>query len=171
MNTTPWKDLADLLGTAAIVASLIFVGMQLMLDRDTALADAITEQTNSYQYWADLVNSNADVWQRGLAGDQLTAADANRFYSLAAAYEMLYASAFERSQFVGGNPPARYATQWALQVHQNPGLMRYWRNSRQAMEKVRQLSNYDELRTSPYDVAWERVVNEQLGKIENLDSQ
>ena len=64
-------------------------------------------------------------------------------------------------------PAAQYATQWALQVHKNPGLMRFWKNSWRVMEAVRQLSNYQELGTSPYDVAWKRVVNEQLVKIQN----
>ena len=39
MKTTSWKDLAELVGIAAIVASLIFVGLELQQSRAVALAE------------------------------------------------------------------------------------------------------------------------------------
>ena len=38
MNPTNWKDIAELLGIAAIVASLVFVGLQMKQSHDIALA-------------------------------------------------------------------------------------------------------------------------------------
>ena len=39
MNKTNWKDIAELIGIAAIVASLVFVGMQMQQDRVHARAE------------------------------------------------------------------------------------------------------------------------------------
>jgi hypothetical protein len=39
MNTTHWKDVAELIGIAAIVASLVFVGMQMRQDRVLARSE------------------------------------------------------------------------------------------------------------------------------------
>jgi len=39
LKTTSWKDLAELVGIAAIVASLIFVGLELQQSRAVALAE------------------------------------------------------------------------------------------------------------------------------------
>ena len=46
MKTTSWKDIAELIGIAAIVASLIFVGLQLKQSQEIAIA-------NQYQAWAE----------------------------------------------------------------------------------------------------------------------
>ena len=40
MKTTDWKAVAELFGIAAIVISLIFVGVQLQLDRQVAVVEA-----------------------------------------------------------------------------------------------------------------------------------
>jgi hypothetical protein len=39
LNTTNWKDVAELIGIAAIVASLIFVGLQMKQSHEIAIAD------------------------------------------------------------------------------------------------------------------------------------
>jgi hypothetical protein len=39
MNNTNWKDIAELIGIAAIVASLVFVGLQMQQDRVHARAE------------------------------------------------------------------------------------------------------------------------------------
>ena len=39
MASNQWKELADLVGTGAIVASLIFVGLQMRQSHEIAIAD------------------------------------------------------------------------------------------------------------------------------------
>ena len=39
MKSTNWKDIAELVGISAIVASLLFVGLELKQSRDVALAE------------------------------------------------------------------------------------------------------------------------------------
>jgi hypothetical protein len=44
-----WKDIAELIGIAAIVASLIFVGLQMKQSHDIALADQYQSRSESTQ--------------------------------------------------------------------------------------------------------------------------
>jgi len=45
MKKTDWKDTAELIGIAAIVASLVFVGMQMKQSQDIALSQASQART------------------------------------------------------------------------------------------------------------------------------
>jgi hypothetical protein len=47
LKSTNWKDTAELIGIAAIVASLIFVGWQMKQDRDIALAATYQERASA----------------------------------------------------------------------------------------------------------------------------
>lgn len=78
MKFEQWNEIAELVGTDAVVASLIFVGLQLQqtqqqLQQDQKIA---TAEMNS-SYVANLIESNnaiadnIDVWLRGNAGEEL----------------------------------------------------------------------------------------------------
>ena len=47
MKSASWKDIAELVGTAAIVASLIFVGLEMRQTRVIAMAAAFQARTDS----------------------------------------------------------------------------------------------------------------------------
>ena len=47
MKKTDWKDIAELIGIAAIVASLIFVGLQMKQDQQIAVAQLFAETDDS----------------------------------------------------------------------------------------------------------------------------
>lgn len=55
MKPTNWKYVAELIGLFAIVASLIFVGLQLLLDRQVAIAD-------QYSHRAELRLMTVQAW-------------------------------------------------------------------------------------------------------------
>lgn len=63
MKTTSWKDIAELIGIAAIVASLIFVGLELQQNREIAIADARDETTAGFRE-LNFARMNSDwYWQ------------------------------------------------------------------------------------------------------------
>jgi hypothetical protein len=75
MNSTQWRQVAEATGVAAIVASLVFVGLQIRQEDDIArleLIDRSTEQQRDLQIW---ITENSDVWTRGCAGSELSDAD------------------------------------------------------------------------------------------------
>ena len=47
MKSTNWKDVAELIGIAAIVASLIFVGLQMKQSQDIAIAASFQARTTT----------------------------------------------------------------------------------------------------------------------------
>ena len=84
MKNSSWKDYAEIFGIAAIVASLIFVGLQMRQDRVIAVADVQASLLESYVEIRSDINQNAEVWYKGLAGGQLSDTDAIIFSNLAA---------------------------------------------------------------------------------------
>ncbi len=75
MKSVSWKDIAELLGMAAIVASLIFVGMQLRQERDIVRRESRTDFVASTVEIGRLFSDNRSVWLKGLSGDSLTEED------------------------------------------------------------------------------------------------
>ena len=82
MKLGKWKDFAELVGIASIVATLLFVALQLELSRRTGnSARMLAEAANRIEL-TNSINDNADVWVKGLAGDELTSAEAQIFENL-----------------------------------------------------------------------------------------
>ena len=72
MNKTNWKDIAELIGISAIVASLVFVGFQLKQSQDIAIADGLISIMFASIEINDQLNEHADIWIKGSAGEELT---------------------------------------------------------------------------------------------------
>jgi hypothetical protein len=75
VKTEGWKGTAELLGMAALVASLVFVGMELRQSQQVALNEAACTTASWYFETRAEVNENAEVWSKGNAGEQLSAAE------------------------------------------------------------------------------------------------
>ena len=65
------KNIAELIGMVAIVASLIFVGFQLQQDRSIAEAEFLTTDQGLEIEFAQLVQNSPGAWRKGLAGEEL----------------------------------------------------------------------------------------------------
>ena len=77
-----WKSIAEFVGIAAIVASLIFVGLQLRQDRQLALAENAADFDDTMIEYANVIRENREVWLRGLDGAELSPQDQVIFESL-----------------------------------------------------------------------------------------
>ena len=75
LKSASWKDIAEFVGIAAIVASLIFVGIELQQSREIAIADIYQQRTamiidaNTIQLTSDSVQH---VLRKYRAGDPLS---------------------------------------------------------------------------------------------------
>ncbi len=58
MNTASWKDIAELIGIAAIVASLVFVGLQMKQSHEIALSEIYQQRTTAVAEWNMSLASN-----------------------------------------------------------------------------------------------------------------
>lgn len=76
MKTIDWKGIAELIGIAAIVASLIFVGMQMRQAQQIAIADGYSELSSSTFSRSDLISAHSHLISKVNRDDQLTDAEA-----------------------------------------------------------------------------------------------
>ncbi len=156
-------DWLQALGLFGVLGGLIFVGLQLLLDRQVALNEGTEAATSNRQYWAELVNTNAEVWVKGLAGDPLSTTEAVRFDALASAREMIYFNSFSRAGRGGSNqPPQRFVIEAAWELHGNPGFLKWWREARSRLDTTRQ-------RLDLPDTSWGTAVKEELQRLESED--
>ena len=86
MNFERWKDIAELIGLAAVVASLVFVGLELRQSERTAQLELITKLRDANTTVKVLIAEHADIWSRGCVGGDLSPADQVRFASIYGVY-------------------------------------------------------------------------------------
>ena len=124
MGNSNWREIAELFGIAAIVASLVFVGLQLRQDRQIAKSDSLVAQQILDVEIAALLDQRRDVWRKGLAGEDLTDDEKVSFDLMAYALFRQQANDYrQKLEFDDGTEGE--VTSYAFFVYQNPGL-RAW---------------------------------------------
>jgi hypothetical protein len=73
MTKKRWKNLLEGLGIVAIIASLIFVGLQLRQAQDIALAEGYLSMLSTRNEINNSIRDEVEVWNKGLSGEELTA--------------------------------------------------------------------------------------------------
>ena len=138
MKPTSWKDVAELIGISAIVASLLFVGQQIRQDRNVAQADAWLQFVDTQVTLAQVISENAEAWSKGLAGEEITDADQMKFNQIAFAIQQKHASRFVRSNLgIRRGPADAVAIAHAEEIYMYPGLRRFHNASVEATAKRR----------------------------------
>jgi hypothetical protein len=129
-----WKGIAELIGVGAIVASLIFVGLQMQQAEDIARYERYGDSTNPLDLTA-LLLENEDVWLKGCAGEPLEVEDWFTFIQLADLHTIRRNSRWEISRLIRTEPGMRAdgaIYMLALDLYSNPGLLRAW-NERESI--------------------------------------
>jgi hypothetical protein len=136
MKSTDWKDIAELIGIAAIVSSLVFVGMQMEQSQRLAWADSVLTMGANLVEEGTLQAEHIDVWSKGNKGEELTASE----YEI---YKILFTNR-QSAQFYSWIAMERLGTQYegvASQVlarflYQNPGARAEWSLRRREAETL-----------------------------------
>jgi hypothetical protein len=125
MKPVNWKDIAEFVGITAIVASLIFVGLQLKQDARVALNDFGVSRSFAQYEVNSSINEYADIWARGNAGEELDRAERVIYTNL---IEDTYARAYW-----GWQPVTQLGRSGEVSVHtfavflfRNPGARETW---------------------------------------------
>jgi len=126
MRMTNWKVTAELIGIAAIVASLIFVGLQLRQDQEIAVSQIYADWDDTRIEWARLINENDEVWIRGLSGGDLNEQERLRFESLADTWFHMENGRYIRARRISLASPRDIALRDAAFLLDHPGLRRWW---------------------------------------------
>ena len=168
MKNSSWKDYAEIIGIAAIVASLIFVGLQMRQDREIAVANVQATFLELFVEIRSDINQNAEIWYSGLAGDQLSGADAIIFSNLAANLrrQTIIQSAQLRSLRGLGQRDDFSIIQFADLIRRNPGLAEEMAKE-DARVRTAIAAGSTDLRPGPYRVQIQEAI-ERLNQLDPL---
>ena len=135
MNSTKWRDLVELIGIAAIVASLIFVGLQLRQDEQVAWTETLVAGQFTEFEVSRLIGENSDVWVRGLNNEELTRVEEATFEAVSNAVFRYHANSFRMVLARGvSDENNTVALNYAFLVYQYSGLRRKFYERVKAMQ-------------------------------------
>jgi len=134
------NDWLQVIGLFGVLGGLIFVGLQLSLDRQVAVAERSRGDTANAQYWAELLTNNTDVWIKSLAGDPLSESEAAQFDALATARMRLFFDSNIQGRYGLSQSPQFAAARAARLIHESPGLQRWWSEDRSRLDEARQVA-------------------------------
>jgi hypothetical protein len=125
MNRDKWRDILETLGIVSIVASLVFVGLQLRQDQKMNRYQAEADFDDTMFEYARIIGENPELWRKGLRGDELSESEEIRFQALAYIVEQKYTGIYGRSLLIGmGRDPEGIVRQFASNLYAFPGLRR-----------------------------------------------
>jgi hypothetical protein len=124
VDSTKLNDWMQVIGIFAVVASLIFVGLQLRQDQAIAVSESYSSATDSVGDLATLVKSNSKIWRTGLDGSKLPAEDELVFKAMAIVVEQYVANRTQRLVRIGGGEgdAGRSVENYAYALYVHPGL-------------------------------------------------
>ena len=117
----------EVIGVISVVASLVFVGLQLQQAREISLTERLVASGEAETNLRDLIVENADLWYRGCANEELTPAERAAFNQIVFAF---YFKNFMRHSI--GLTTLRSANEdtfigiMADNIHHFPGIRRAW---------------------------------------------
>ena len=126
MNQDSLNRWLTLVANVGVIAGLVFVGIQLKQDRDLAAAAVLQDSIDTTMHFAELVGQHPKVWHGGLSGAALEPHEARFFNSTAIAYNTWHYSNYVNAGELGLAEPGRFIEEWAHNLHENPGLKKWW---------------------------------------------
>jgi hypothetical protein len=129
MRRVKIKEWLEIVGMAAIVASLLFVGLQIRQDHKIALMESAGSDSSINAQLADLLQGNGELWRKSLDGEELSKAEQIEFYTMARAVEYIYISSWRRATLLdeGGGFSADAAIRdYSIAIYFHVGLRRHF---------------------------------------------
>ena len=125
---------------SAIVASLIFVGLEMRQAREIAMSDgALANGANEIERY-NAISANPEIWRRGSSGDDLTENEEVVFRSLMQIVEAAEFMEVARLRRVGAQDVADTLTaDFSVFLFKNPGARRVWTETSEDKTKYRSL--------------------------------
>lgn len=137
LKKVDWKGTAELIGLAAIVASLIFVGLQMRQDQEIAETQAYIDAAAVVTELNQFIENNKEVWIKGLDGGELSTEDELTFHVLNRAIYLRKISHWERARRLDTGNPDFIAQSYAFDINVYPGLRRFFEEVTVGLEESR----------------------------------
>ena len=140
MDFKKFNEVAELVGIAAIIASLVFVGLQMKQASDIAQNEVSLGVYATRIEINNELSEHADIWIRGSRGDELDETEAFIFGNL---IQNLNSQAFwgsaMRIQLGLDETPSIDIYNFARILHENPGARKAWMDWQSAYQPYRAL--------------------------------
>ncbi len=163
MKLAGWKELIEAVGIIAIVASLLFVGMELRQSRAIAIADGNLANAENQIAINDAINEHAAIWGRGNAGESLDENDAVIFRNLVSSKSIHAFMEYARLEQVEFHEAAdTAAAQFSVFLFQNPGARQAWNQAESFFAQNFEVHVSQE--------TWREKVNANLARLERGSS-
>ncbi len=139
MKSVNWKNAAESVGMAAIVASLIFVGLQMRQTQDIATNDSGWNSVLAEIESRRAIIEFPDIWAKGNAGEEMSPSEATIYSTL---IKDLNSTQFHkyfgetRLDNKGGADAARQ--DMAGFLYENPGARKEWESLRDEFRRYRE---------------------------------
>ena len=166
MDSNKVNDWLQIFGMFGIIASLIFVGLQLKQADEIATMETFDRAAEHRRDLFTLIAENADVWQRGCVGEELSASDHVVFMNIYRVYlNSNYASwKSERIDSASGADPRYLPEAYAANIHRFPGIRAAYESRKQWVEQGFTYSD-------PDSIEYVRSVQARLDELAELDSK
>ena len=141
MANTTWKDIAEVVGITAIVASLVFVGIQLNQDREVALSEVAQFSAATYAELQIALAEHSEILAKSNRKEELTESESIAIKALInAMHRQVVTNALER-RLHGDSGKVPIAI-FAIWLHQNPGARAIWMRQRSEInQRAEKISN------------------------------
>ena len=126
MERIQWRDVAEAIGIIALVASLIFVGIQLRLEQEIAESQAYIDAAAASYDLAELITNNQDIWIIGLDGSELSTSDQVKFDTIVWAVSQRKIAIWQRRIRLDAGDPDSWISSFAYELYLYPGLRESW---------------------------------------------
>ena len=167
MKKTDWKGIAELVGIGAIVASLVFLGLQMQQTQQIAwndyrlnrLESALEAESTRYQY--------VDIWLKGNAGENLHD-DEREIYQglLDSKWDQAFWNTVAQREL--GLTLDIDIHDFAVFLYQNPGARDFWLRARQQRNDGRTFL-IGQPPSGAMDI--QQIVLDDLEKMDQLNSE
>ena len=137
----------EAIGFLALIASLLFVGLQLRQDRTIARAQDAADFNDTMIEYSRFINANREIWVNGLEGAELSTLDQVTFEAVAFAFWQKFNGLYQRNGFLDQGFESGVARQVASELYIYPGLRHYFLSRCEHRESMDQrISFCDDIR-------------------------
>lgn len=145
MNRANWRESAELIGIVAIVASLVFLGLQIRQTQAIATSDMNASSLLNTLEESNAIIANADIWAKGNASEELDPIEEVIFQRLVLNFNDRYYFAVQQQKGLGFEDEAALdIATYAGFLFENPGALRVWREHEGKNRKYRGLIDPNE---------------------------
>jgi hypothetical protein len=127
MKSMNWKVIVETVGIAAIVASLIFVGLQMRQSQEIAIAETFLSILTSEIEIYNATNEHAELWAKVSSDGELTDAEVIIFENLVASIDSTAHRSRSQLERLGHTNAANLqSADLASFLFQNPAARKVW---------------------------------------------